>query len=268
MTAPKSITHLYTKIKPSKMKSATKLKLPTLTIFADYPSHCLMGSKSTTTSALLDKESDSTSVTSDISQKLNLQGKSEQISLCNFLSNEDTFNSILVDFEISSLSSSTLVNVKNAWIVDLMKLPCQCKNIEKFKNYHNHYTTFNLHSLIKAVKIQYWLVQIIRCHTNRCRRWKIKRTHSLKTKLGSVIFGRNKSKNKSLSVNERSKECNLDEMMSNVWRLNHMVCLKSKLQPSCQKQNNKLLTFYKKELLIKIVDIPSNFYGIVTTKYS
>ena len=72
------------------------------------------GLKSVRTKALLDTGSDSTFVTSYILQKLNLQGKTQQISLCNILSNKNTFNSKLVDFEISSPSSPTSVNVKNA----------------------------------------------------------------------------------------------------------------------------------------------------------
>ena len=88
------------------------------------------GSKSIRTNALLDTGSDSTFVTSDISQKLSLQGKTQQISLCNVLSNKDTFNSKLVDFEISSMTSPTNVHIKNAWIVDSMKLPSQRINID------------------------------------------------------------------------------------------------------------------------------------------
>ena len=74
------------------------------------------------TNALLDTGSESTFVTSDISQKLSLQGKTQQISLCNVLSNKDTFNSKLVDFEISSMTSPTTVHIINAWIVYSMKL--------------------------------------------------------------------------------------------------------------------------------------------------
>ena len=72
------------------------------------------GLKSIRTKALLDAGSDSTFLTSYISQKPNLQGKTQQISLCNILSNKNTFNTKLVDFEISSPSSPTSVNVKNA----------------------------------------------------------------------------------------------------------------------------------------------------------
>ena len=69
-------------------------------------------SKPIRTNALLDTGSDSKFVTSDISQKLNLQGKIQQIFLCDVLSNKDTFNSKLVDSEISSMTSPTSVHVK------------------------------------------------------------------------------------------------------------------------------------------------------------
>ena len=53
------------------------------------------GSKSIRTNALLDTGSDSTFVTYHISQKLNLQGKTQQISLGNVLSNKDKLKKLL-----------------------------------------------------------------------------------------------------------------------------------------------------------------------------
>ena len=41
---------------------------------------------------------------------------------------------------------------------------------------------------------------------------------ALKTKLGWIIFGENKN-NRTLSVNEFSTECNLDEMVSKFWEI-------------------------------------------------
>ena len=112
MAAPKSITHFYTKIKPSnivsnKIQISHNETISPNTYLQIIPVIVSNGSKSIRTNALLDTGSDSTFVTSDISQKLNLQGKTQQISLCNVLSNKDTFNSKLVDFEISSMTSPT-----------------------------------------------------------------------------------------------------------------------------------------------------------------
>ena len=70
------------------------------------------------------------------------------------LSNEGTFNSNLFDFEIFPMSSPTSVNVKNTWIVDSMKLPCQSINIDKLKATITTLQAFNLHSSIKAGKFQ------------------------------------------------------------------------------------------------------------------
>ena len=120
------------------------------------------------------------------------------------------------------------------------------------------------HLSIKTVKFQYWLVQIIQCY-NMCtdirggKKMKATAYRALKTKLGRVIFGGNKN-NKTLGINAFWWN-------GSYGRLNYMVYLKSKVQASCQTQSNELLTFHKKQLLIKIVDIPLGYYGIVTAYY-
>ena len=121
-------------------------------------------------------------VMSDISQKLNLQGKTQQISL----------NSTLVAFEIFSPSNSTSVNVKNAWIVDSMKLPSQHINTGKLKNCYNHlagiqYTPFNKSSEISVLIGADNLM--LHMYTN-VHIGKEKKTHSLKneTRLGIIWF--------------------------------------------------------------------------------
>ena len=177
-------------------------------------------SKSIRTNALLDTGSDSTFVTSDISQKLNLQGKTQQISLCNVLSNKDTFNSKLVDFEISSMTSPTSVHVKNAWIVDSMKLPSQRINTDKLKNYYEHLAGIQFTPFDKSSEISVLIGAdnpMLHMYTD-VRIGKKPEPVALKTKLGWVIFGGNKY-NKKLSLNAFSTECTLDDMVSKFWEI-------------------------------------------------
>ena len=163
---------------------------------------------------MLDAGSDSTFVTSDISQKLNLQGKTQQISLCNVLSNKDTFNSKLVDFEISSMTSPTSVHIKNAWIVDSIKLPSQRINTDKLKNYCKHLASIQFTPFDKSSEISVLIgADNPMLHMNTdVRVGKENEPVALKTKFGWVMFGGNKN-NKTLSINAFSTECNLDEMV-------------------------------------------------------
>ena len=75
-------------------------------------------------------------MTSDLPEKVNLEGKTQQILFCNILANNDTFTSKLIDFKISAMSNFTSVKAKNAWIVDpMMTLPSHVlKNLFKKKH--------------------------------------------------------------------------------------------------------------------------------------
>ena len=88
---------------------------------------------------------------------------------------------------------------------------------------------------------------------------------ALKTKLGWALFGGNKNK-KTLNVNAFSKEGNLDKMVLKFWEIESYVSEKqsSSILPEAEQ---RALNIYKKQLLIKIVNIPLGFYGIVTTYY-
>ena len=169
---------------------------------------------------LLDAGSDSTFVTSGISQKLNLQGKTQQISFCNGLSNKGTFNSKLVDFEISSITSPTSVHVKNAWIVDSVKLPSQRINTDKLTNCYKHFAGIQFTPFDKSSEISVLIGAdnpMLHMHTD-VRVGKENEPVALKTKLGWVIFVGNKN-SKMLSVNAFSTECNLDKMVSKFWEI-------------------------------------------------
>ena len=116
--------------------------------------------------------------------------------------------------------SPTSVHVKNAWIVDSMKLPSQRINTDKLKNYSKYlagiqFTPFNICSEISV------LIgadnPMLHMYTN-VQIGKENEPVALKTKLGWVIFGGNKS-NRMLSVNTFSTECNLDEMVSKFWEI-------------------------------------------------
>ena len=100
-----------------------------------------------------------------------------------------------------------------------MKLPSQRINTDKLKKCYNHlagiqFTPFDKNSEISVLigADNPMLHMYTDVHVG-----KENEPVALKTKLGWVIFGGNKNRNKMLSVNVFPEECNLDEMVSKFW---------------------------------------------------
>ena len=81
------------------------------------------GQISDPTGALLDSRSDSTLVSSGVADKLNLQGKTKDISLTNVLSVSNKMKSKLVNLSISSCSHLRPLQIKNVWVVQDLNSP-------------------------------------------------------------------------------------------------------------------------------------------------
>ena len=98
------------------------------------PVTLISGKRAIKTKALLDTGSDSTFITTDITKQLCLKEIDQEISLSNVMSSKKTFQSKLVNLEISSNSNSEKFKTKNVWVVNSMKLPPKCLNLDKVKD--------------------------------------------------------------------------------------------------------------------------------------
>ena len=85
---------------------------------------------------MLDTGSDSTFITTNIVKELRLKWINQEISLT-------TFQSKLVNLDISSNPNSGKFKIKNAWVVNSMKLPLKCLSLDKV----NFYSSSNLTDL-------------------------------------------------------------------------------------------------------------------------
>ena len=153
-------------------------------------------------------------------------------------------NSKLVDFEISSPSSPTSVNVKNAWIVDSMKLPSHRITTYKLKNCYNHLADIQFTPFDKSSEISVFIGAddpMLHMYTD-VRVGKENEPVALKTKLAWVLFGGNKN-NKTLNVNAFSKECNLDKVVSKFWEIESYVSEKqsSSISPETEQRALNIL---------------------------
>ena len=88
--------------------------------------------------ALLDSGSDSTLISEELANSLDLKGKEYQLNLSNVLNYQNTFTSKLVDFAICSDIHPEIVNIQNAWVVDSLNLPKYKLNHEQLKSEFPH----------------------------------------------------------------------------------------------------------------------------------
>ena len=108
----------------------------------------LINSKRTIkTNALLGTGSGSTFIKTDIAKQLCLKVIDQEISLSNVMSSKKTFQYKLVNLDISSNSNSEKFKIKNAWVVNSMKLPPKCLNLYKVKHSCSHFTDIDYNNI-------------------------------------------------------------------------------------------------------------------------
>ena len=90
------------------------------------PVTLINGKRTIKTNVLLDTGSDSTFITTDITKQLCLKEIDQEI--------KKTFQSKLVNLDVSSNSNSEKFKTKNVWVVNSMKLPPKCLNLDKVKH--------------------------------------------------------------------------------------------------------------------------------------
>ena len=80
------------------------------------------GNKHLQTSVFLDSGSDSTLISEELAEKLDLKGQKRDVSISNVLSMKNQVTSKLVDFSISSQLHDEKVEISNAWVVQNLNM--------------------------------------------------------------------------------------------------------------------------------------------------
>ena len=112
------------------------------------------GQTSIPTAALLDNGSDSTLLSRGLADKLNLQGKTKDISLMNIFSMSNKMKSKLINFSISSCSHPQPLQIKNTWVVQDLQLSTSLITISSVKRKYSHLSEIPFNSLQdKNIKI-------------------------------------------------------------------------------------------------------------------
>ena len=81
------------------------------------------GSRTVTTNAFLASGSDTTLISKDLAEKLNLNGATKTLKIRNVLNNEMSYESNLVNFFISSKQHPKVIPITNSRTVFGMELP-------------------------------------------------------------------------------------------------------------------------------------------------
>ena len=106
--------------------SHKKTNLPKTTIFLQVlPVKVSNGSQTDEVNALLDTGSDTTIITSKLADELQIKGAKKDLNISSAIAEPVTVASRLVNFSLSSKHHPNHLEVKNAWVVDILNLPRQ-----------------------------------------------------------------------------------------------------------------------------------------------
>ena len=176
------------------------------------------GKTSILTTALLDSGSDSTLISSSLANKLNLQGKTKDISLTNVLSMSNKVKSKLVNFSISSHNHPQTLPITNAWVVQDLQFSTSPVNALSAKDKYSY-----LHDIpFESVKNKSIEILIGADHPNlhlytETRSRNNNEPVALHTKLGWVLFGGNRNLSSSRVTNKLSIEPSTDNIIQKFW---------------------------------------------------
>ena len=200
----------------SNRKESSNSKTSPSTFLQIIPVTLINGNRTIKRNALLETGADSTFITTDIANQLCLKGIDQEISLPNVMSSKKTFQSKLVNLNISSNSNPEKSKIKNAWVVNSMKLPPKCFNLDKVKHSYSHLTHIGFSNIDADGAISILIGAdnpMVHLYTD-IRVGNENEPVALKTELGWVIFGGHQNNDKYPNMNAFSNELDLQNMVS------------------------------------------------------
>ena len=168
--------------------------------------------------ALLDSGSDSTLISSGLADKLNLRGKTYDISLTNVSSMSNKMKSKLINFSTSSCTHPQPLQIKNAWVVQDLQLSPSHFTASSIKRKYSHLSEMpfdspqdkNIEVLIAADHPSLHLYTEIKTGNHN-------EPIALHTTLGWVLFGGNQSLPAFPITNKLALDTSTDNLIQRFW---------------------------------------------------
>ena len=177
------------------------------------------GSRTVTTNAFVDSGSDLTLIIKGLAEKLNLDGASKTLKICNVLNSEMSYKSNLVNFFISSKQYPKVIPITNSWTVSGTDLPINKLPIAQIKEKWDHPGDIELSELSSSCEVGFLTVadmpQLHLQHDIRVGNFDA--PLAVKTTLGCVLIG-----------GKHSSSVNTKIVSTNKLNINSMMTLTSK----------------------------------------
>ena len=183
------------------------------------------GPKTLGVNALLDSDSDATSITSKLAHQLQLKGEMKQLNISKAISKSIAVRSKLVTF---STSSRHHLQVHNAWVVDILNLPPQKISKREIQSRWPHLIKIPLDINNKDISILIG-AEILQLHINHdAVMGRPSEPVAMLTKLGWVLLeGKTKKDKFNASLNDIVTS-NVDELVQKLWKVESYCILTRK----------------------------------------
>ena len=209
--------------------------------------------------ALLDSGSDSTLISKDLADELNLTGKEYSLRFSNALNLNDKFKSKLVNFSLFSKKHPEEVNVNNAWVVENLNLPKYQINKKNLQNDFSYLKDIDFDIPINKEISVLIGADLPELHiSNEVRRGGHNQPIAISTKLGWVLMGGKSSYQAKINSNFLNIDsCTLENFVEQFWQIESYGTV-NKNDPSLLPRNEKKAL----QILESTVEKVDNHYSV------
>ena len=129
-------------------------KCPNVTTFLQVlPVKVCNGTNTIEVNALLESGSDTTLITSKLADQLKIKGEKKDLNISNAISKSVKVVSRLVNFSLASNHHPNPIEVRNAWVVDILNLPPQKVSQKEIKKNWPHLSKIPIETSDKDIAI-------------------------------------------------------------------------------------------------------------------
>ena len=200
--------------------SHKKTNLPKTTISLQVlPVKVSNGSQTVEVNALLHAGSDMTIITSKLADELQIKGVKKDLNISSAIAEPVTVVSRLVNFSLSSKHHPNWLEVKNAWVVDILNLPQQKVAPNDIKKCWSHLKYLPLETSDKEISVLIGADLPQLCISYDVRAGENDHPVGMLTKLGWVLLSGKADKGKTNVTLNHVKTHGLQKLVQKFWKI-------------------------------------------------